>query len=74
MVFIYPSCANPNDGTVEVEANGEGTSCYFSYNMFEFSGSAGEVYLHCKLQLCPKQQNNCIPVKKLSKHIYLHYF
>uniref|UniRef100_A0A3Q2G8W4 ZP domain-containing protein n=1 Tax=Cyprinodon variegatus TaxID=28743 RepID=A0A3Q2G8W4_CYPVA len=59
--LINDGCANPNDGTVEVEANGEGTSCYFSYNMFEFSGSAGEVYLHCKLQLCPKQQNNCIP-------------
>uniref|UniRef100_A0A3B5LJD2 ZP domain-containing protein n=1 Tax=Xiphophorus couchianus TaxID=32473 RepID=A0A3B5LJD2_9TELE len=59
--LIIDGCADPNDGTVEVEGNGAGTSTYFSFNMFEFSGNSGDVYLHCKIQLCPKQENNCIP-------------
>ncbi|XP_054916874.1 uncharacterized protein LOC129379942 [Poeciliopsis prolifica] len=59
--LIKDGCADPNDGTVEVEGNGEGTSNYFSFNMFEFSGDSGQVYLHCKIQLCPKQENKCIP-------------
>uniref|UniRef100_A0A3B3VIR4 Uncharacterized LOC106939020 n=1 Tax=Poecilia latipinna TaxID=48699 RepID=A0A3B3VIR4_9TELE len=59
--LIKDGCADPNDGTVEVEGNGAGTSTYFSFNMFEFSGNSGQVYLHCKIQLCPKQEDNCIP-------------
>ncbi|PWA13917.1 hypothetical protein CCH79_00018520, partial [Gambusia affinis] len=59
--IIKDGCADPDDGTVEVEGNGEGTSTFFSFNMFEFSGDSGDVYLHCKIQLCPKQGNNCIP-------------
>ncbi|XP_030608828.1 alpha-tectorin-like [Archocentrus centrarchus] len=59
--LIINGCANPADPTVEVEKNGVGTSTYFSFNMFEFTGSSGNVYLHCKLRLCPNQENNCIP-------------
>ncbi|RVE60732.1 hypothetical protein OJAV_G00183960 [Oryzias javanicus] len=60
--LIKDGCANPDDGTVQVMGNGEGTSNSFSFNMFEFSGSGpSEVYLHCQLQLCVKKDNNCVP-------------
>ncbi|KAL4008068.1 hypothetical protein ACER0C_001920 [Sarotherodon galilaeus] len=59
--LIINGCANPADQTVQVEENGLGTSNYFSFNMFQFTGSSGDVYLHCKLHLCPKQ-NNCVPI------------
>uniref|UniRef100_A0A3P8QAG1 ZP domain-containing protein n=1 Tax=Astatotilapia calliptera TaxID=8154 RepID=A0A3P8QAG1_ASTCA len=58
--LIINGCANPADQTVQVKENGLGTSNYFSFNMFEFTGGSGEVFLHCKLHLCPKQ-NNCVP-------------
>uniref|UniRef100_A0A3P9DSG7 Alpha-tectorin-like n=1 Tax=Maylandia zebra TaxID=106582 RepID=A0A3P9DSG7_9CICH len=58
--LIINGCANPADQTVQVEENGLGTSNYFSFNMFEFTGGSGEVFLHCKLHVCPKQ-NNCVP-------------
>nr|XP_024657070.1 alpha-tectorin-like [Maylandia zebra] len=58
--LIINGCANPADQTVQVEDNGLGTSNYFSFSMFQFTGSSGEVYLHCELHLCPKQ-NNCVP-------------
>uniref|UniRef100_A0AAX7SLX7 ZP domain-containing protein n=1 Tax=Astatotilapia calliptera TaxID=8154 RepID=A0AAX7SLX7_ASTCA len=60
--LIINGCANPADQTVQVEDNGLGTSNYFSFSMFQFTGSSGEVYLHCELHLCPKQ-NNCVPVQ-----------
>uniref|UniRef100_A0A3B5LC47 ZP domain-containing protein n=1 Tax=Xiphophorus couchianus TaxID=32473 RepID=A0A3B5LC47_9TELE len=59
--LIKNGCADPGDQTVQVEGNGEGTSNRFSFNMFQFTGSAGDVYLHCKLQLCVKQGNSCTP-------------
>ncbi|XP_039461417.1 alpha-tectorin-like [Oreochromis aureus] len=58
--LIINGCANPADQTVQVVGNGLGTSNYFSFNMFEFTGGSGDVYLHCKLHVCPKQ-NNCVP-------------
>ncbi|CAI5660863.1 unnamed protein product [Oreochromis niloticus] len=58
--LIINRCANPADQTVQVKENGLGTSNYFSFNMFEFTGGSGEVFLHCKLHVCPKQ-NNCVP-------------
>ncbi|XP_053185058.1 uncharacterized protein LOC128368293 [Scomber japonicus] len=48
-----------SDKTVKVESNGKGTSNYFSFNMFQFSGKSGDVYLHCKLNLCVKKGNTC---------------
>ncbi|XP_072233021.1 alpha-tectorin-like [Leuresthes tenuis] len=60
--LIQDGCPNTADQTVEVEGNGEGTFNYFSFNMFQFSGSSSEVYLHCKLELCVKQNNVCVPV------------
>ncbi|XP_047241748.1 alpha-tectorin-like [Girardinichthys multiradiatus] len=59
--LIKNGCANPADPTVMVEGNGEGTSNYFSFNMFQFSGRSGNIFLHCKLQLCVKEGNSCIP-------------
>ena len=56
------SCPNPGDAAVRVEGNGLGTSNFFSFNMFEFSESSGDVYLHCKLLLCFKQEKSCVPV------------
>uniref|UniRef100_A0A3Q2PQU2 Alpha-tectorin-like n=1 Tax=Fundulus heteroclitus TaxID=8078 RepID=A0A3Q2PQU2_FUNHE len=59
--LIKNGCANPADPTVRVEGNGEGTSNRFSFNMFQFSGRSGNIYMHCKLQLCVKEGNSCIP-------------
>ncbi|KAL4008046.1 hypothetical protein ACER0C_001898 [Sarotherodon galilaeus] len=58
--LIINGCANPADQTVKMVGNGLGTSNYFSFNMFEFIGGSGEVFLHCKVHLCPKL-NNCVP-------------
>ncbi|PWA22190.1 hypothetical protein CCH79_00020901, partial [Gambusia affinis] len=58
--LIKNGCPNPEDQTVSVEGNGGGTSNSFSFNMFQFSGSSAQLYLHCKLQLCIKQENTCV--------------
>ncbi|XP_023201522.1 alpha-tectorin-like [Xiphophorus maculatus] len=58
--LIENGCPNPEDQTVSVEAKGRGTSNSFSFNMFQFTGSSAQVYLHCKLQLCIKQENTCV--------------
>ncbi|XP_041840344.1 uromodulin-like [Melanotaenia boesemani] len=59
--LIKNSCANAVDQTVVVERNGDGTSSFFSFNMFKFTGSSTDVYLHCKLKLCVREGNSCIP-------------
>ncbi|XP_061598353.1 pancreatic secretory granule membrane major glycoprotein GP2-like [Cololabis saira] len=60
--LIKDGCANKDDSTVQVEGNGEGTSSYFSFSMFEFTGSSSAVYLHCQIHLCVKDNNNnCLP-------------
>uniref|UniRef100_A0A3Q3A6Y5 Pancreatic secretory granule membrane major glycoprotein GP2-like n=1 Tax=Kryptolebias marmoratus TaxID=37003 RepID=A0A3Q3A6Y5_KRYMA len=61
--LVSNGCANPRDQMVQVQKNGMGTSNYFSFHVFQFSGSSGEVYLHCQLQLCLKQKKNCVPVR-----------
>ncbi|XP_036965799.1 alpha-tectorin-like [Acanthopagrus latus] len=59
--LIIKGCPNPADETVKVEGNGLGTSNYFSFNMFQFSGTTGGVYLHCRLVLCVRQGDTCAP-------------
>ncbi|GAA6219139.1 alpha-tectorin-like [Lates japonicus] len=59
--LIINGCPNPADQTVKVEGNGQETSNYFSFNTFQFSGKTGDVYLHCKVELCVRQGNSCIP-------------
>ncbi|XP_029315301.1 alpha-tectorin-like [Cottoperca gobio] len=59
--FIIQGCPNPADQTVKVEGNGLGTSNYFTFNMFQFVGKTGDVYLHCKLELCVTESNACAP-------------
>lgn len=59
--LIINGCPNPADDTVKMEGNGLGTSNYFSFNMFQFSGKTGDVYLHCKVVLCVRQRNTCTP-------------
>ncbi|XP_054471822.1 alpha-tectorin-like [Anoplopoma fimbria] len=60
--LIIEGCPNPADQTVKVEGNGLGTSNYFSFNTFQFSGKTGGVYLHCKVELCVTQSNACAPL------------
>ncbi|KAI4806020.1 hypothetical protein KUCAC02_010612 [Chaenocephalus aceratus] len=60
--LIANGCANPADQTVKVEGNGLGTSNFFSFNSFQFTGSSANVYLHCKLELCVNQSNACAPI------------
>ncbi|XP_034080993.1 alpha-tectorin-like [Gymnodraco acuticeps] len=59
--LIINGCPNPADDTVQMQGNGQGTSSVFSFNMFEFSGASSEIYLHCKLELCPTQGQACTP-------------
>ncbi|XP_044039836.1 alpha-tectorin-like isoform X3 [Siniperca chuatsi] len=59
--LITKGCANPADQTVKVVGNGLGTSNYFSFNMFSFPRSSGDIYLHCKLNLCGRQNKSCAP-------------
>ncbi|XP_062287328.1 alpha-tectorin-like [Scomber scombrus] len=59
--LIVKGCPSSADKTVKVEGNGLGTSNYFSFYMFQFSGKDGDVYLHCKLNLCVKKGNTCTP-------------
>ncbi|XP_068590227.1 uncharacterized protein [Cebidichthys violaceus] len=60
--LIIKGCPNPADQTVKVEGNGLGTSNYFSFNTFQFFSKTGEVYLHCRLEMCVKQNNACAPL------------
>jgi len=57
--LIISRCANPADGTVNVKGNGLATFNSFSFNMFQFNGKTGDVYLHCKLELCLKGKKSC---------------
>ncbi|KAJ4919661.1 hypothetical protein JOQ06_011204 [Pogonophryne albipinna] len=59
--LIINGCPNLADHTVQMQGNGQGTSSVFSFNMFEFSGGSSEIYLHCKLELCPTQGQDCTP-------------
>ncbi|KAF3852902.1 hypothetical protein F7725_006257 [Dissostichus mawsoni] len=59
--LIINGCSNPADDTVQMQGNGQGTSSVFSFAMFEFSGGSSEIYLHCKLELCPTQGQACTP-------------
>ncbi|XP_041821683.1 uncharacterized protein LOC121626990 [Chelmon rostratus] len=59
--LIVDGCANPDDQTVNVVGNGEGTSSYFSFNMFQFSRSSSEVSVHCKVNLCASLNQTCTP-------------
>jgi len=66
--LIVKGCSSSADQTVKVMGNGVGTSNYFSFNMFQFSGKSGDVYLHCKLNLCVKKKGStCVPTCKGSK-------
>ncbi|XP_063744330.1 alpha-tectorin-like isoform X2 [Eleginops maclovinus] len=60
--LIIKGCPNPADDTVRMQGNGRGTSSVLSFDMFEFSGATSEIYLHCKLELCPTQSQACVPV------------
>ncbi|XP_071338816.1 alpha-tectorin-like isoform X2 [Trachinotus anak] len=59
--LIINGCPNPVDQTVKVEGNGLGTSNFFSFNTFQFSGKTGDVYLHCRVELCVRQGITCTP-------------
>ncbi|XP_068429168.1 alpha-tectorin-like [Clinocottus analis] len=60
--LIVKGCPNPADQTVKVVGNGLGTSNYFSFDTFHFFGETGEVYLHCRIELCVKKDGGCAPL------------
>ncbi|XP_035030545.2 alpha-tectorin [Hippoglossus stenolepis] len=60
--LIIKGCPNPVDSTVTVKNNGQGASNSFSFHTFQFFGKDGEVFLHCRVVLCVKKGNTCIPV------------
>ncbi|XP_061827882.2 uncharacterized protein [Nerophis lumbriciformis] len=60
--LITAGCPNPADSTVDIEGNGQGTSNYFSFNMFRFLGRDSEIFLHCRVDLCVQQGDSCIQV------------
>ncbi|XP_074481182.1 alpha-tectorin-like [Sebastes fasciatus] len=59
--LVINKCPNPADQTVHMEGNGKGTSNFFSFNMFEFSGQSTEIYLHCQVELCSTNGQTCAP-------------
>uniref|UniRef100_UPI0037E9AEF6 alpha-tectorin-like n=1 Tax=Semicossyphus pulcher TaxID=241346 RepID=UPI0037E9AEF6 len=59
--LITAGCANKEDNTVTVVGNGVSTSSYFSFNVFQFPNSNGDVHLHCKVKLCSTQGKSCLP-------------
>ncbi|XP_077960162.1 uncharacterized protein LOC120825702 isoform X2 [Gasterosteus aculeatus] len=59
--LVITGCPNKADQTVMVEGNGLGTSNVFSFNVFQFSGETSAIYLHCKVELCPKEGKSCAP-------------
>ncbi|XP_035531818.1 alpha-tectorin-like [Morone saxatilis] len=59
--IIINGCPNPADQTVKAEGNGLRTSNYFAFNSFQFSGKTTDVYLHCRVELCVRQDNTCAP-------------
>uniref|UniRef100_A0A3Q3N269 Alpha-tectorin-like n=1 Tax=Labrus bergylta TaxID=56723 RepID=A0A3Q3N269_9LABR len=60
--LIIKGCPNPADDTVTIENNGRGPYNVFSFKTFQFTDLTGDVYLHCKVQLCVMQGGNCVPV------------
>uniref|UniRef100_A0A3B3I868 ZP domain-containing protein n=1 Tax=Oryzias latipes TaxID=8090 RepID=A0A3B3I868_ORYLA len=59
--LIHNGCANPADRTVQVERNGQTASSVFSFKMFSFSESSGDVDLTCRLKLCFRREESCSP-------------
>ncbi|XP_072301112.1 uncharacterized protein [Eucyclogobius newberryi] len=59
--IVGNGCPNPSDKSVTVINNGLKLSSYFSFSLFQFSGRAGNIYLHCKTMLCVNQENSCVP-------------
>nr|XP_057937853.1 alpha-tectorin-like isoform X2 [Doryrhamphus excisus] len=59
--LVYDGCPSTVEPSVKVMKNGVGVSTSFSFNMFHFTGGSYEVYLHCKVQLCPNQSQDCQP-------------
>ncbi|KAI4785866.1 hypothetical protein KUCAC02_037499 [Chaenocephalus aceratus] len=59
--LITSGCPNANDDTVRLSGNGQGTSNVFSFSMFQFNRGNGDIFLHCKLELCVRKGNSCQP-------------
>nr|XP_057937304.1 uncharacterized protein LOC131135460 isoform X2 [Doryrhamphus excisus] len=58
--MITDGCS-ANKRLVKVQVNGKGTSSYFSFHMFHFSGQGHGVYLHCQFHVCANQNVTCGP-------------
>lgn len=72
--FLFlSSCPNPTDKTVNVVGNGLGTSNFFSFNLFQFTGkTTTDIYFHCKVELCVRDGNTCAPVCPFPSCIHIH--
>ncbi|KAG8000944.1 Alpha-tectorin [Nibea albiflora] len=71
--LIVKGCPNPTDKTVNVVGNGLGTSNFFSFNLFQFTGkTTTDVYFHCKVELCVRDGNSCAPVCPFPACIHIH--
>ncbi|XP_029433085.1 uromodulin [Rhinatrema bivittatum] len=59
--IIKDSCPNREDSTIFVANNGVALHGNFSLQVFTFTGGYEKVYLHCKVRLCDKTSDYCIP-------------
>ncbi|XP_073671190.1 uncharacterized protein [Paramisgurnus dabryanus] len=57
--LITEECPNPHDKTAKLLQNGVSTSSRFSSRMFVFTADSKQVYLHCKVHLCLRTNNDC---------------
>nr|XP_057938384.1 alpha-tectorin-like isoform X1 [Doryrhamphus excisus] len=65
--LITDGCPNSEDDTVKVDVNGLGTSSSFAFNMFQFYEDRFDIYLHCKIHLCLKDNQICSPNCSVAK-------
>ncbi|CAO2583003.1 Pancreatic secretory granule membrane major glycoprotein GP2 [Lemmus lemmus] len=60
--IIRDSCPNQHDSTINVEENGVSSESRFSVQMFMFAGNYDLVFLHCEVNLCDSNNEECKPV------------
>ncbi|XP_043936438.1 alpha-tectorin-like [Protopterus annectens] len=57
--LIINQCPNPKDYDVAIDEDGESPVGRFSFVAFNSVKSGGEIYLHCRIQLCNIQKTTC---------------
>ncbi|XP_004691792.1 PREDICTED: pancreatic secretory granule membrane major glycoprotein GP2 [Condylura cristata] len=59
--IIKNGCPNRVDSTISVTKNGISSESQFSVQMFMFVGNYDLVFLHCEIQLCDSDNQQCQP-------------